>query len=435
MNIVRSTRSQIDQIRSFSRPARLYLLAILIDGISYCGWSLFFNFYILERGFDKGFLGLVNALPSIGILVFGIPMGRLSDRIGRRRAMIIGAIIAICMMSLQVVLRNPLLILLAAFTTGAASSLYFLSQAPFMMKASTPQNRDLLFSLNFGLITVAGAVGSVFAGQLPGFFGWLLHIPGTSALAYRWVLLTSMALSLLLVVPLLLMKEPQSKTTRAHTSQKQVSLWNVIRQPVTLKLALPNLLIGLGASILVPYVNLFYAERFAVTDQVLGVLFSLAALLTGIGSFIGPRLASHLGSKIRTVVYTQSTSLVFLLLMGFCPIVSLSAGAYLLRSMLMNMALPLLDAFSMEQVVEGQQGTVNSVRNMTLQLGWAIGPFLSGLVQERFGFPPLFVATCLLYGVSTWLTWLFFHKKSTKPGVDEAAGEIRSADALDTLSG
>jgi MFS family permease len=432
MNLVQSTRSQIDQIRSFSRPARLYMLAILIDGISYCGWSLFFNFYILGRGFDKGFLGLVNALPAIGILVFGIPMGRLSDRIGRRRSMIIGASLAIISMCLQVVLRAPVLILLAAFTTGAASSLYTLSQAPFMMKASTPQNRDLLFSLNLGLITVSGAVGSAFAGQLPGLLGWLLHISATSALTYRWALLTSLAFSMLLVVPLILMKEPQSKTNTARTSQKQASLWKVIRHPVTIKLALPNLLIGLGASILVPYVNLFYAERFAMPAQVLGMLFSFAALLTGIGSFIGPRLAAHLGSKIRTVVYTQASSLLFLLIMGFSPIVSLSAVGYLVRGTLMNMALPLLDAFSMEQVEEGQQGTVNSVRNMTLQLGWAIGPFLSGLVQEHYGFPPLFAATCLLYGVSTWLTWLFFHKKGSQPRADAAVGEILPAEALDT---
>jgi MFS family permease len=406
---VETLRTQINQIRSYSRPARLYLVAVLIDGISYCGWSLFFNFYILGRGFDKEFLGMANALPSVGILALGIPMGRLSDRIGRRPAMIIGAVIAICAMCLQVTLREPSLILVAAFITGVASSLYTLSQAPFMMKASTPQNRDLLFSLNFGLITVAGAVGSVFAGQLPRLFGWLLHTSGTSVLAYRWVILASMALSFLLVVPLIILKEPVSIEPVLQSGRRRVSLWSVVSQPITLKLALPNLLFGLGAAIFTPYINLFFAERFSMTAQVLGALFSLSALLTGIGSLIGPRLAAKLRSKIRAVVLTQTSSLIFLLLMGFVPLVGLSGAAYLVRGMLMNMAIPLLDAFSMEQIVDSQRGTVNSVRNLAVQLGWAVGPFVSGVMQQRYGFAPLFVSTCLLYALSAGLTWMFFH--------------------------
>jgi MFS family permease len=302
-----------------------------------------------------------------------------------------------------------------------------------MMKASTPQNRDLLFSLNFGLITVAGAVGSVFAGQLPGFFGWLLHVPGNSALIYRWVLLASMALSILLVVPLLIMREPPSKEALLPASRKRASLWAILRQPVTFKLALPNLLIGLGASIFTPYINLFFAERFSVASQLLGVLFSLSALLTGIGSLIAPRLAKRFGGKIRAVVLTQASSLVFLLLMGFAPLLGVSAGAYLLRGMLMNMALPLLDAFSMEQVVENEQGTVNSARNLTLQLGWAVGPFLSGLMQKRYGFAPLFISTFLFYAVSTWMTWSFFHKKVVPGGAEGSPEEQLAVDGVEPL--
>jgi MFS family permease len=362
-------------------------------------------------------------------------MGRLSDRIGRRWAMIIGATISICSMCLEVILRAPLLILLAAFINGAASSLYFLSQAPFMMKASDSHNRDLLFSLNFGLITLSGAVGSAFAGQLPNIFGRMLHTPDTSALAYRAVLLTSLAVSFLLLVPLLIMKEPPTKTGALQTGPTRISLWRVVRQPVTLKLALPNLLVGLGAAILMPYVNVFFSERFSVTNQVLGVLFGLSAMLSGIGAMIGPRLARDLGGKIHAVTLTQASSLVFLLLMGFAPWSGLSAVAYLVRGMLMNMAMPLMDSFSMEQVDESQQGTVNSVRNLAWQFGWAVGPFLSGLVQVRYGFSPLFVATCILYGASTWLTWIFFHKKEAGAPTCPITGELLPTDPFETMRG
>ena len=54
------TRHYIEPIRSFKRPARLFLLMTILDGVILSGWQLFFNFYMLQSGFTREFLGLVN---------------------------------------------------------------------------------------------------------------------------------------------------------------------------------------------------------------------------------------------------------------------------------------------------------------------------------------------------------------------------------------
>ena len=41
---------------------------------------------------------------------------------------------------------------------------------------------------------------------------------------------------------------------------------------------------------------------------------------------------------------------------------------------------------------------VTSIRNLAWNVGWAVGPYISGLVQQRWGFNPLFVNTAVLYG-------------------------------------
>jgi MFS family permease len=416
---LRATRAQFSQVRSFSKPARLFMLATLMDGIVFSGWSLFFNFYILERGFDRNFLGMVNAAPSVAALLLGILMGQLSDRLGRKRAMLLGVGVAVVCMGMEVTVLQPSWILFFAFLGGAAHTLYFLSQAPFMMKVSNPQNRTLLFSLNFGLVTLSGAVGSLFAGQLPALFGDLLGVPARSAGAYQAVLLMSVALSMLTLIPLALIKEPAVRVDPDVPRQPRPSVWKVLSRPLTLKLSTPNLLIGFGAAILMPYMNLFFSERHAVNDQTLGVLFSISALLTGIGSIIGPRLAGNLGSKIKAVVFTQAGSLLFLLLMGFSPFLGVVVLSFLARGALMNMAVPLYSAFAMEQVAEREQGTVNSVKELAWQVGWAVGPYISGLVQQAYGFTPLFVATGILYASAIALTWLFFGKRDDQPELEQ----------------
>src|SRR5512142_781148 len=160
----------VEPIRSFNRPARLFLTMTIIDGVIYSGWQLFFNFYILQSGYSREFLGLVNSMPSAAALVFGILMGRFSDRIGRKPALMIGiGFSSVCMLA-EVTLHQPALIVISAFLYGVFNSLFLVSQAPLMMKLSDSRNRTMLFSLNYGLQTLSGAVGNVFAGQLPALF-------------------------------------------------------------------------------------------------------------------------------------------------------------------------------------------------------------------------------------------------------------------------
>ena len=107
---------------------------------------------------------------------------------------------------------------------------------------------------------------------------------------------------------------------------------------------------------------------------------------------------------------TQGISLIFLFVLGFSPVLSLTIIAFLIRGTLMNMAVPLYSAFAMEQVKESEQATVNGVKELAWSAGWAVGPYISGVVQESHGFNPLFIFTGLLYSAAIGLTWLFFRK-------------------------
>lgn len=414
-------RSLQKQVRVFEPSARLFLLATVLDGIVYSAWGLFFNFYILGQGYDRQFLGLANSMPAFASLLFGIPIGMLSDRLGRKRAMLLGVGTATLCLGLQVSVQNPSLILVFGFLSGMANSLYFLSRAPYMMKVSTPENRTLLFSLNFGLMTISGAVGSLIAGQLPGMFAGLLEVAPRSATAYQAVLLCSVLLGMLTLIPLALLRETGPAEGGKEPETARLPLWRVVFRPMTLKLTLPNLLIGLGAALLIPYLNVFFVEKFGLPDQQLGVLFSLSALVTGVASAMAPRLERYLGGKIRAVVFTQAASILFLLLIGFSPLFWLVAISFLLRGALMNLAVPLYEAFAMEHTREAEQGTVYSVLELGWQLGWTVGPYISGVVQATYGFSPLFIATSLLYVLAILTAWIFFGKQEARVAL-EAAG-------------
>lgn len=416
-------RHYVEPIRSFNQPARLFLTMTVIYGVIYSAWQLFFNFYMLQSGYSRDFLGLVNSMPSVAALVFALLVGRFSDRIGRKPALLIGLGFGTLCQLAEVTVRPPALIAGAGFLYGAFNSLFLVSQAPLMMKLSDSKNRTMLFSLNYGLLTLSGAVGSVFAGQLPGVFGNLLHVAEHSAVAYQAVLVASILLGATALLPLWLMKEPR---TAAAPTLPIPNDADGLRQPIwkrvppsllkmTARMIAPQIMIGLGAGILIPYMNVFLKDRFNISDSVLGFLFSLSELLIAVGSLVAPHLSARLGGKVRAVVVTQSLSLVFLLMTGFAPALWMSSVGYLVRTSLMNMSSPLYSAFCMERTPGQHLGLVNSFLALSWNVGWAVGPFLSGVVQESYGFAPLFIATAVLYGGAVILQWYFFKDTERQP--------------------
>jgi MFS family permease len=407
--------STLNQFRLMNKPARLFLLALFFDGLLFSGFSLFFNLYIVEAGYSRDFLGLVNAAPSISALLLGVPMGLLSDWMGRKRAMILGFTLANFAIIGMLLAQPEILIIALALVWGAAGQLYFLSHAPFMMKVSDDKSRDILFSFSFAMFPLAGTLGSFLAGYLPGVFRDTFGI-ATSAAAYQAALLVCVTASFLVLLPIALIREPKSGPVeeKAGETRPRSSVWKVLFRPLTLKLSIPNLVIGFGAAMLVPYFNVYFAEHYQMSDSALGALFSAGALLTGVACLVAPRLIGNLGGKIRTVVLAQGISLVFLLAIGFSPWPWLAVIGFLVRGAMMNMASPLLDAFALELTHETEHGAVNSIRNLAWNVGWAVGPYISGLVQQRWGFTPLFINTAVMYTIGIGLTWFFFRPKARR---------------------
>ena len=400
-------------LRSFNRDARLFLWMTIISGIILSGWQLFFNIYMLQSGYTREFLGIINSLPSLTALLFGIPIGRLSDRIGRKQAIMIGLLLSSLSFLGQVTFKAPAVLIVMAALTGICNMLVIVSISPLMMKLSDVNNRTLLFSLNYGLQTIAGAVGSLFAGQLPALFGSLLHVDATSALAYRAVLVVTLLLGTTALIPMWKLTELGTSSrggaqqTKPEPGSRETGMRFGLTR-LTVKLATPNFLIGMGAAILIPYMNVFFKDRFAISDSLLGLLFSLSSLFIGVGSLIGPRLSTRLGGKIRTVAFTQLSSVLFMLMIGFAPSLWIAGFAFLMRAALMNMSSPLYSAFCMEQTPEHQQGLASSVLNIAWQVGWAVGPYISGVVQQRYGFSPLFLTTTILYLIAVGVMWRMF---------------------------
>lgn len=403
---------------NFSRQTKLFLLSTLLYGFSFSVWELFFNLYILTLGFNSDMLGLIRSATPLAALVLGLPLGLLSDRIGRRTSMILGLMVGFTGMLLQIRLLDPLLIFSFGLVQGAGFMLYRVSQSPFIMSASKEENQAMIFSLNFGLLTVATMIGNLAAGQMPKLLERFFGLAQGSAASYQWVITGGILLATTSLIPIFML--PKNKKVAVQKPTSKPSLRGMVRKLVSRRLvrrlALINLITGFGAAILIPYLNVFLRDKFAIGDQLLGLIFSLSSLLVFLGSLSTPWLVKITKSRIIPTVATQSISILFLFILGFSPVLWAASISLLLRTVLMQMSSPLLENYAMLISSPDEQAAISSIRGIGWQTGQAIGIFISGLVQTRFGFPPLFITTGLLYSLAVLLTWIYF-----RPGEKEMA--------------
>jgi len=402
--------------RHFSRNARLYLISNIIQGLVFSIYMLFFNLFILARGFEKDFLGFLAAIPSFVGLVFAFPAGAISDRIGHRRAMMLGTLLSALPVAGIVLLTDKAWMSALYVVFGCARTLTMVSSSPFLMENSTPEERTSLFSASFGLSTLVGFFGNLIGGLLPALFAILLSVDTESVPAYQGTLWVVVGLSLAAVIPLALIREEE----RIGPLSSVPSLPGVpANAPLPFKLIgkllLPNAIISIGAALLIPYMNVFFKEKFPIPDSVLGAVFSVSSVAMGLATLASPMLAGRMG-KIRALVLTQLISIPFLLAIGFAPWLGLAMVAFWIRAALMNMGSPLYNAFAMEQVDERARARVSSLMGMGWNIGWSVGPYLSGLMQVRVGFSPIFLITAGTYLAGSIMPYVFFAKTDPVPG-------------------
>jgi MFS family permease len=419
--ILRGLRLYASKLRLFKPNARLYLLNTVVNGVAYGILRLLFNFYALSLGYDEALVGQLITVTSLVALIGALPAGYLSDRIGRKPSLLLSNLTFTLSVIGMVFWRTPTGFYMMNAMIGLAQSLMGVTMGPFLMENSDEEERTYLFSFNAGFQTTAGFAGNWLGGRLPTWLGTTIGVSATSSTAYGWAIAVISGISLLGILPLMLLKRQR---TPRQADEVSLSPFQYARKNPKLlgKLVAPMLVTSLGAGLLMPFMNIFFRVAHTLSDATIGSLFAWGSLAMGIGFLIAPPLADRWG-KIQVVVVSQALSIPFLILLGFAPLYWISATAYLVRLALMNMSGPIYNTFVMEHAEPEARATVASLVSMSWNFGWAFSPTLSGWLQVRYGFNPVFLGTISTYILAIFLYWYFFlHESDGRQTKDQGLG-------------
>lgn len=406
-------RAYASKIRLFGRNARLYLFSLVLSGLAVGIFSLLFNFYILSLGYDEALLGQLITTSNTTALLTALPAGYLADLIGRKQSLVLAGLLSAGAILGLLGWQSVLGLYMLNIGLGLGQSLTDVTLGPFLMENSGEAERTYLFSLSFGVRILAAFGGNWLGGQIPQWAGQWLQVEATDAAAYATALILVVLLNGLALIPLLRL---HSVPKQEVTPTDRLTPFRYARQhPVLLaQLISPMLLLSFGSGLFVPFMNLFFRDQHQQDDATIGFLVAWGSLVMAMGLLLAPPLADQLG-KVKLILLTQALSIPFMVALGFAPWFWLSAAAYLVRIVLMNMTVPVYQAFVMEKVDQKARATVASLFSMSLSLGWAISPTLSGRLQVQAGFSPIFALAITLYISAIYLYWRFFGRNAAAP--------------------
>ncbi|MBI4283500.1 MAG: MFS transporter, partial [Chloroflexi bacterium] len=153
--------------------------------------------------------------------------------------------------------------------------------------------------------------------------------------------------------------------------------------------------------------NVFFAEARHATDSQVGTIFAVGSLGAAVSILLSPVLTRKWG-KVRSILFSQISSIPFLLLMATIPGLPLVAGFYILRGALYGVSMPLRQQLSMEFIVSRERATTAGLTHMVFDLGGSFGAGLAGMLIVGANFMPAFVVAAVLFLIPAVLYYLFF---------------------------
>ncbi len=390
--------------RGFGRTANVLLAYTLAKGLQLSLYALIFPLYLYHLGYKQDTIGLVTALGALTTLVGAVPLGLLADRVGRARLFVLSAFV-IPFPYLAMVLSSSLAVIIAAvMLTNFLATVYWSTNAPLLVGAVAAEDRVRVFAANSFLLWGVGALGAVIGGALTSGSARLLGTTSDATGPLRIALIGNAAVMAIGAIPLLAIRSvdgaPGDRTRAWRFEKSDLRLFG--------KLLCADGLISFGGGAIVGFLPLFFGLRYGLSAGVLGILFTVSGILSGVASLAAPLLARRFGD-LRALILAQAAIAPCILFTALAPIAWLAVLFEFGRNALRGTTDPIYVPFAMTRVPARQRGALGGLYNVTWATGFSLGPLLSGWMQVHLGFGPAFAMSAACYAAAAVLMFAFFH--------------------------
>lgn len=358
-------------------------LACIVTGIG----APTFPLHARSLRLDLATIGRLPASSGFVSLCLALPIGLLSDRIGRRRV-IVGGIFAFALGMFCVGVAQGLpLLLVGCLLFGAAGVSTFPIGAALLGDVTTPGQRALAFGLYTTAMGVGFTIGPLVGGQLAERAG-----TGVAFIVGAIIALTAGTLALLIL------PRPRPDAANAGAGRSLRGILALARRSDLALACLGTLLMSWTFNGAISTFFPFYGDALGLSAATIGALFALRALVSAFGRLPNGILARVLGNQsvmlaalvvdalaMLALAFAHQTWLLAVLLIGE----GLAFGGYLVAG----------QTFVADRTTVENRGTAVGLYAMAGSIGATAAPAGLGAVADRWGLAATFGTTSALLAV------------------------------------
>lgn len=377
----------------------LLFAARILRMFGYGFLSVVLALYLAALGWDEVRIGLLLSLVLAGDTLISLWMTTRASRIGRRRMLLLGALLMAGAGAVFAGSQQFLVLLLAATLGVISPSGYevgpFLAIEQSALAQIVPdRERTRVFAWYNLAGMLATALGSLAGGLAIPLGGWA----GLGTLgSYRVVLLGYALVGILLAAAFWRLSPAVEAPPPPAGGSNRRGDWLGLTRSRGRVLGLSGLFAldaFAGGFIVQSLLAYWFHLRFGADAATLGTLFFGANLLAGVSSLLAARIAERIG-LVNTMVFTHLPSNLLLMLVPLMPTLPLAAGLLLLRFSISQMDVPTRQSYTMAIVTPEERSAAAGVTGTARTVGASLAPGLAGLLLAQ---PTLMGAPLLIAG-------------------------------------
>ncbi len=346
--------------------------------------SVFLGIWLSENGIPADQIGIINALPTLCLLLLNIIVGRLADKADDWRTALIVISMASALAPLPLFFVSEFWGILLVWALCATSNGLV---APVIDAATVRMTRRN--GTDFGAIRAWATVGYVFAA---GGIGLLLNVLGSAAFVWLYVAMAVARAALAFLLPRF--RAPAPQVTLASVTPATVSAPSRLKDALQLWFILPLLafaLVNSSNALIGSFAALLWHEN-GIPSYYLGPLLGIAAVGEAILMFAWRRFGGRVTAR-NMILVCALAGVVRFTIMAFNPSVEVLFFTQLLHAFSFGMGYFGMVHFIANWTNEENAAEAQGFANMLSMAASMIALIVFGALVQHFGVNAFFYST------------------------------------------